>query len=1123
MATASGLDLARLAIVFDTTTAPGAIAAMQQVVGSSRQVGAAADQTSQKLRAESAAIKETAAALGQLNMAHAAAASGYKRGTTDGQTYARTVMEIKAALDAEARAAGAVASGHQQRAAAIGRLMAASRDEYSRGAINAQQYAARLNQLQVEMNKIAGAQATMANSGKAAAQNMAMLSGAVGGFVGVLGFQGLAAITQFATFIGGLPGDLAHAGDELTRFNARITFAFRGSSEAARLARQDIIALSRDTGVPYSQTGQSYGDLAIAGRGPGLTRAQIGGLTGGFAMLGQMTGSDNASTARAMWQFQQALALGRLTSQDYRFMATSMPAIDDALAAGLGVDVNTIPGRISRGEIDANKMVDALIKGVEVLRESAGGLPQTMERARGRIQTEWELLLSNMEGRVKSSEFYQRTMGWYGQQSRNTGDYISDDPEARLRATRALRDQQPFNAWIYDQQIRDLEAEINSPSRVRGRELTTAAEAARERGQSRAALVGRARQFGDTISNIELQQFDARNTIEQIERGIAAANAPMGASDLSLLRARDRALQEQQRGLAARGLEQSPAYEQSVADRRAIQSAINAGTALPPAEIERLTLQLEGARGQLRRLGYAFDRMAQEAEQAEGDLLRYGAGGGFDIANAARGIMATADSQGRPIGMDTARGMVLRQRFVGAENDLGQAVNDNRRRQIIVNAAGGDVMARRSAELDAAEDEFRSRFGDRADLSAAQAARVDELAAADRRNRAERFAQDDVQSLRERERIDRERLEAMRAQLQLGVQLGQQGRIALAQAERERELRREFPDITAELVAAERDRVAETIRINEQLQLQTEQMARLQDSAATVGRAIGDVLGASISEGIERGRIDGEAALGVLGRSASRILNNLVSNMTAPWERRITEMASGWMGRVGLAGGANAPADKAMEALGAAATEAGESIAGAMIPSVTEAAAKVSLSVSATASETAAKSKAFYVVNAFTGSVLAATKALDLMAASAGAEGGSDLVSAFASAFSIGNPAPVGTPVVPGFASGVRNFSGGWAIVGEEGLELVKLPQGANVYSHRETGAMLGGANVSIVINDQRGAGAAPVEQRETRGPNGERQIELWIKDQVVKTTADADFAAAMGSRFGAKPMLRKS
>jgi hypothetical protein len=38
-------------------------------------------------------------------------------------------------------------------------------------------------------------------------------------------------------------------------------------------------------------------------------------------------------------------------------------------------------------------------------------------------------------------------------------------------------------------------------------------------------------------------------------------------------------------------------------------------------------------------------------------------------------------------------------------------------------------------------------------------------------------------------------------------------------------------------------------------------------------------------------------------------------------------------------------------------------------------------------------------------------------------------------------------PQTPGYATGVRNAPGGWAIVGEDGPEAVKLPRGADVYS----------------------------------------------------------------------------
>lgn len=52
---------------------------------------------------------------------------------------------------------------------------------------------------------------------------------------------------------------------------------------------------------------------------------------------------------------------------------------------------------------------------------------------------------------------------------------------------------------------------------------------------------------------------------------------------------------------------------------------------------------------------------------------------------------------------------------------------------------------------------------------------------------------------------------------------------------------------------------------------------------------------------------------------------------------------------------------------------------------------------------------------------------------------------------------------IPGFADGVRNFSGGLAIVGERGPELVNLPKGADVFTNEESRRMTaGGGGITI-------------------------------------------------------------
>jgi hypothetical protein len=66
------------------------------------------------------------------------------------------------------------------------------------------------------------------------------------------------------------------------------------------------------------------------------------------------------------------------------------------------------------------------------------------------------------------------------------------------------------------------------------------------------------------------------------------------------------------------------------------------------------------------------------------------------------------------------------------------------------------------------------------------------------------------------------------------------------------------------------------------------------------------------------------------------------------------------------------------------------------------------------------------------------------------------------------------------YASGGRNIQGGWSLVGERGAELVRLPQGSDVFNHQDTKDMLSGGgsnssyntafNAPITINDRSDA-----------------------------------------------------
>ncbi len=87
---------------------------------------------------------------------------------------------------------------------------------------------------------------------------------------------------------------------------------------------------------------------------------------------------------------------------------------------------------------------------------------------------------------------------------------------------------------------------------------------------------------------------------------------------------------------------------------------------------------------------------------------------------------------------------------------------------------------------------------------------------------------------------------------------------------------------------------------------------------------------------------------------------------------------------------------------------------------------------------------------------------------------------------------------------------------GEAGVEAV-LPLRRN--GRGELGVMAGGGfeaggGVVIQIIDQR-KGGAPVERQESRGPNGERQIQLFIRDEVRRQMDQGAFDGSLRRNYG--------
>lgn len=100
-----------------------------------------------------------------------------------------------------------------------------------------------------------------------------------------------------------------------------------------------------------------------------------------------------------------------------------------------------------------------------------------------------------------------------------------------------------------------------------------------------------------------------------------------------------------------------------------------------------------------------------------------------------------------------------------------------------------------------------------------------------------------------------------------------------------------------------------------------------------------------------------------------------------------------------------------------------------------------------------------------------------------------------------------GTKPLPIFAAGTPNFVGGWAMVGEQGPEAVRLPSGTRIFPADETAGMMTGGGVHIGRIEISGVG-------NDVSPGTARRFAQTILDEVAVGIQE------QASRFGSRPRV---
>lgn len=630
---------ARLSIEIDTTDLNRAETAAKAASQRFIDVARAADATTQ-------ALNKTAKAASGLELSFEEYVQAASEGVRETERLERDVMRLAKAISGTNASIDQMAANVAKLSAKTG--SAAEYVEHYKKALTA------LRGAQADYNKIADE----------SANKTSLLIGAIGGLAGAFGYGLMQSVTSALAVISRLPIDMAYAADRVTTLNAKLAFSFRGNVDSARVAQRDLARIAMESGANYQELARNYGEIAVASRGTGLTRRDVTQITDAFNYMGGMAGTSPSDISRGMWQFQQALSIGRLNYQDARLMFQAIPAMDTVMALGAGPGQGITPGRlqsmISSGQVDAEKMVAFLIEGIRKLKEEGQTIAPTLERAQNRIGTQWELMLQTMGDKLNASPILQEWSNLIARMLERARLGVNPDSDPQ-RALAIANQDSDFLYGLKQAPGFFVGGGFRSRAAMRARAQATIDANAK----AEAAADGRDRITAETDKNATVVEAARQSQSleiqrQQLQQDILKANIALKSS---LMNASDKAF---------------------------VQSYV------------------DGLQAQLLMIESTFARMARTASEAASDagLGTIGAG----LMSRARDVARASINEREGGGRDAAFAVLLNQELAQRGRGVTAGALDTalRRKYLVPGAAGADAIAGQAAYERA---QLASQFG----------------------------------------------------------------------------------------------------------------------------------------------------------------------------------------------------------------------------------------------------------------------------------------------------------------------------------------------------------------------------------------------------------------------------
>ncbi|MBE9400955.1 tape measure protein [Acinetobacter albensis] len=195
---------------------------------------------------------------------------------------------------------------------------------------------------------------------------------------------------------------LADAADSYTNLSARINIATKdGGDFTSAMAGVHQVALMTNTSL--DATGSLFTRLNTVGKEMGMTQQNTLDLTKTINQAIQTSGGTAEASEAAITQLIQAMQGGVLRGEEFNSIMENGYGVAEALAEGLGVTTGELRKMAENGELSAERVYKALLSQKDAVQATYDQFPITISNALQRIQTQWQILIGEMNNATGAS------------------------------------------------------------------------------------------------------------------------------------------------------------------------------------------------------------------------------------------------------------------------------------------------------------------------------------------------------------------------------------------------------------------------------------------------------------------------------------------------------------------------------------------------------------------------------------------------------------------------------------------------------------------------------------------------------------------------------------------------